>query len=239
MDYSPEQIAHLNSDYSLLLSRYRGILLKLSRFSAFLKKTESQEYVFHGVCRRYGVMFQCVENIFSTYPLNRDIHNLLTEKELDSLTINLQAFCINTSGVLDNLAWIYVLENGFKCHERQVAFFSFVNPKKDSDIRFPKPFCEHINAKITTWHDEYLKRYRDTLAHRIPLYVPPYATRNGKEAIREIVNCFAESRLKDSQIIPFHAQTIADFITIEEVVVKYLEFVWKGYNGWNYSHGGG
>ena len=26
---------------------------------------------------------------------------------------------------------------------------------------------------ITTWHEDYLKGYRDALAHRIPIYVPP------------------------------------------------------------------
>ena len=33
---------------------------------------------------------------------------------------------------------------------------------------------DYLNAeRMKKWHDEYLKNYRDALAHRIPLYVPP------------------------------------------------------------------
>lgn len=234
MDYTPEQVNNLNGEFRLIFSRYTNILMKMSSFCNHLKKMESKEFVFHGVCRRYGLMCQCVGNVFSKYPLDRDVHELFDETELDYLTINIQSFCINTSGILDNLAWVYVLENELEVDfENQVGFFKFVNPK--NKIKFPESFCDYVSPKIISWHDTYLKRYRDTLAHRIPLYVPPYAVRKGNESVREIVNCFAESRLKDSQAIPFHAQMITDFKTIEEVVEKSLELIWDGHNGWRYS----
>jgi hypothetical protein len=47
---------------------------------------------------------------------------------------------------------------------------------------------------IASWHDEYLKNYRDALAHRIPLYIPParFTDAEGvrhKELEQEIADC--------------------------------------------------
>ena len=38
----------------------------------------------------------------------------------------------------------------------------------------PEPLREYLRSDmIKDWHSRYLKGYRDALAHRIPLYIPP------------------------------------------------------------------
>lgn len=72
-------------------------------------------------------------------------------------------------GVPDNLAWVYVLEKGLTLNPTQIGLF-----KKTTQEYLPQEICTYLASKeIKRWHQEYAKNYRDALAHRIPLYVPP------------------------------------------------------------------
>jgi hypothetical protein len=102
------------------------------------------------------------------------------------------------------------------------------------------------NQKISAWHQTYAKDYRDSLAHRIPLYVPPAlmtdddhrafneADRNLWEAIKrrdqvEIDRLekekdnigapafFVVHAFGDAAPIRFHPQMLADAMTIYDL----------------------
>ena len=74
---------------------------------------------------------------------------------------------INIHGVPDNLAWTYLLERGIRLTPWQIGLFV-----PDTRSHLPPEILTYLK-KITVWHDEYAKNYRDALAHRIPPYVAP------------------------------------------------------------------
>jgi len=73
-------------------------------------------------------------------------------------------------GAIDNLAWVWVHERGLdtKIHRNRVGF-----REKHTEVRtsFSQDFQDYLR-KLDPWLT-YLVEYRDALAHRIPLYIPP------------------------------------------------------------------
>jgi len=96
---------------------------------------------------------------------------------LTDLEINLHAFFVNISGLFDNLAWVFVIENGLvgsskegKLTKKDIGLFS-----KKTQSHFPVNIRAFLNSEhITKWYTEYSKNYRDALAHRIPMYIRPF-----------------------------------------------------------------
>jgi hypothetical protein len=114
-------------------------------------------------------------------------------------------------------------------------------------------FRHYLNSEhMKKWYEEYLKNYRDALSHRIPLYVPPKTLTpeqesQVKQVENKIADCYKSCDLdmieklrkeqdgigdicffirhgfSESKSIVLHAQLIADFHTIEEIVEKYCE----------------
>jgi len=83
---------------------------------------------------------------------------------------------INISGVFDNLGWVFVYERDLfgkakdgKIDRNGVGLFI----KKTQDKLKPELRAYLDSNPIKSWHEDYSKKYRDSLAHRIPLYVPP------------------------------------------------------------------
>jgi hypothetical protein len=105
---------------------------------------------------------------------------------------------------------------------------------------------------IRDWYEQYAKNYRDTLAHRIPPYVPPAALNEeqrrryanlddekaalsyGKNPQRIIEIQYEQASLgtssplfihsfsEEAKPLYLHPQLIADFRTIEEIVYQAL-----------------
>ncbi|MDG1153946.1 MAG: hypothetical protein P8N25_03700, partial [Alphaproteobacteria bacterium] len=78
------------------------------------------------------------------------------------------AFYINIYGVLDNLTHLYICEKGVKD-------INNINIGLNKD-KTKKHFSENINTALENKKDwlEYIKYFRNALAHRIAPYVPPY-----------------------------------------------------------------
>ena len=239
-----EDIKNINSDLSTLKERYLSLVSKISELSKNLKVEKAKEYLFHGVLRRLNVIERCVENIYSTFPLERK--ELLSDDELKDVDINLHAFFVNIFGLLDNLAWVLVYEKRLKIDKQNVGLYK-------TQTYFAKPFRDYLNLdRIKKWHDEYLKNYRDALSHRIPLYVPPKALTSEEriqtELIEEQLNDGIRSRdysaidnlhdkeekigspspffihsisEEESKYVVLHAQVITDFKTVEEIVENF------------------
>jgi hypothetical protein len=175
---------------------------------------------------------------------------------LTDININLHAFYINISGILDNLAWVFVCEKDLggnptdgKIDKKGVGLFH-----KNTQAHLGPKIKEYLQSDSTqAWHAGYLKNFRDALAHRIPLYVPPVAlndeeTDEYKLLQRQLMDfssieiilqhdeiweklgllgraCpfFAHSFREESRPIFLHAQVIADFMTIDEIVKMFCD----------------
>lgn len=258
MKYSQEQAAEIQQGYKEVLQELEALTKSLVRDSPpLLSVKRAQEYLDHGVCRRFRIIQRCIQNIFSVFPPDRT--RLLNEQERSDVEINLHAFVINLYGVSDNLAWIYLLENGIALKPSRVGLFN-----RETQKYLPPEVRDYLRSKtIKEWHGKYAKDYRDALAHRIPLYVPPWTctpaqgdryreleamisaeiTKHNfaqvekltdeQDALRSICRTFLHSFSDDHAFPPvyFHPQVIADARTAMEIVHVVRPHLLKGPDG--------
>lgn len=146
--------------------------------SALATNDRAKEHLRSGVGRRLRVLHRALSNMFELFPpsavepIDRDA--------LDDAQINLHAFIMNLYGLFDNLAWAFVLHHDLMStigDRRKVGFFLTTTK------RFFPPALRSFadDAKVNTWHGEYLKNFRDALAHRIAPYIPPSTYSNADE----------------------------------------------------------
>ncbi len=170
--YSDASTRDISEKYQNIYPVCFQLMSKLFSMREQLSDEKAIEYLTHGASRRLSILARCIENVFTIFPIDRT--SLLTKEELRDLDINLHAFFVNVSGLLDNLAWVFVYENNLldnndkkKFGKNDVGLFM----KKTQNL-LPDEFKKYIET-LTKWHSKYSKNYRDALAHRVPLYVPP------------------------------------------------------------------
>jgi hypothetical protein len=148
--------------------QYIEIATNSSTFMSKLREEESKELFQQGFWRRLGRVKESIFNIYKIYPFYK-YPKLLTERQLRNLEINLESHIINFSGCLDNLALIWNSEKKTTQNKMDVSFFKdkFMSKSKLSDN-----FKKLLEKYKKNLHSEYLKGFRDGLAHRIPLYIP-------------------------------------------------------------------
>lgn len=242
--YSDESMKKIQEEY---VKVEKSVAATLEQFvtKKFLSE-RAKEYAHHGLSRRLGVLQRSIRNVFNIIPPNMD--RIPTREETLDSTINVQAFIINVFGCRDNLAWILVEEkkivgdDGKPLDRHQVGF-----SKKCVEVRksLSKESVAYIDS-LGEWAKG-MGDYRDSLAHRIPLYIPPYTVsdENAAEyhAIEQAMNkAFAErnyverERLAEEQLklvrftpwiqgsfgektppIVIHAQMIADSNLVVEL----------------------
>lgn len=109
-------------------------------------------------------------------------------------------------------------------------------------------------SKIRTWYCEYAKNFRDALAHRIPPYVPPSGLNKRDQKrfkklseslgalskqgyserysviMDELVSLgkaspfYVHSFSEKARLVYLHPQVIADFMTLEELILKVIKY---------------
>lgn len=175
MQYDEQALKSIAEKYAEVGRIYDQLALRLSSMLSSICGAKAREYLTQGVGRRLSILTRCIHNIFNIFPIGRTKH--LTLEELADVDINLHAFFVNLSGLLDNLGWVFVYENDLfgsskegKLGKNDIGLF---NIKTQS--RLPDDFRTYLNTeRIKRWYSEYSKNYRDALAHRIPAYVPPF-----------------------------------------------------------------
>lgn len=179
--YTEKNLTEIQSAHVELCEKLHGLNGRLlALLSPKLEQYHAREYLDHGLCRRLKIIRKCLGNIFQIFPPDRK--HKLSDEELDNVQINLHTFLINIYGALENIAWIYALEN--KIHsllELPVKIGLFKKELKPFLNNELKTYL-HSN-RIKAWFTDYAKNYRDALAHRIPPYVPPVSL-NPNEAER-------------------------------------------------------
>jgi hypothetical protein len=129
-----------------------------------------KEHLKYGVGRRFHLMGYALRNIYKIFPPGRARN--LGPQELADVQLNLHAFVINISGSFDNMAWAFVLRHELLAQigrRQQVGMFL-----KATRRFLPKSILDKLDTtEAIAWQRTYLTDYRDALAHRIPLYLPP------------------------------------------------------------------
>lgn len=208
---------------------------------------KAKEYAHHGFARRIQTVARCIENAFRIVPPGAV--KIPSKARLHDAQINIQAAIGNTYGCVDNLAWVWVYEQGLaeSLDRRQIGLRK--HHKKVRDSLSPE-FRTYLNT-LDGWFD-YLVDYRDAFAHRIPMYIPPGGVRpkdhdkareleERKTAALNALNGYEYERLDTEQAklfvfqplichsytempapFAFHPQLLCDFLTIEELGLKML-----------------
>lgn len=247
MYFSAEALQQMSAAREEIGGKYEDLLMKY--VSLPLKNATAREYATQGFPRRLGVMAVCIHKVFSTLPPEKE--EIPSRAQIFDATINLQAFLMNSFGCIDNLARIWV-------HEKPVTT-ARGKPLPKGEIglavhqaRVRSSLSHEFQAYLETL-DEWLTfigNFRHALAHRIPLYIPPYAIRpDDEDAYKKFEEQMAEAsrngelaeyerlaaeQQKLARFIPwmhhsyteggkpavFHPQLLADFHTIETLGLK-------------------
>jgi hypothetical protein len=179
MTFSLDQIENLTERKNKQEAKWIEVQTAYLKWN--LSNKDAREYLEHGFLRRLGTIARCIQNIFAICPLDLD-RKLSREEEID-LRIQLQSHIWNVFGCLDNLAWIWVYEKNVTGKKGEIPRRNVGLVKKCETVRksLPPIVLEYLEE-----HDDWLgelENLRHALAHRIPLYVPPFAL-TSQEAFR-------------------------------------------------------
>jgi hypothetical protein len=247
MFFAEQVLKEMAEARNAIRGKYENLLMKFVTLP--LKDATAKEYATQGYPRRLGIMAHCIHQVFETIPPDKD--EIPSKEQIFDATISIQAFLINAFGCIDNLARIWI-------HEKPVTTTKG-KPLPRGEIGL---FVHHtrVRGSLSQGFREYLKtldewltfmgNFRHALAHRIPLYIPPYAIRPVDEsAYKEIETKMTEAsrrgelaeyerleveQKKLARFMPwmhhsylekatpavFHPQLLADFHTVEELGLK-------------------
>jgi hypothetical protein len=248
--FSQKQIVELDESRRELPGQYLKLLLHFQ--ARTYKSPRAKEYAFHGFGRRLGILLRAIDRVFTILPPERE--DIPERDEVEDATIAIQAFVMNIVGCLDNLAWILVKERGVKANngaELSPKAVGLWKIHKEVRASMSPKFREYLDSR-EPWF-EATKNFRDALAHRIPLYIPPYVVRrenldestrldqqanaallrgDSKEndRLREYQQSLGQFRpwmthspTEQAPTIIFHGQLLSDYATIDELGWKILE----------------
>lgn len=248
MEFSDVQLSQLREEFAGV---YDGLLRVHHEFAKYVfKNVETHEYVFHGLLRRMDIMHRCIQNVYALCQ-PEGVQGLGRDGVVDA-TINVQCFVFNTYGCIDNAAWIFVKETG-------------IHVGKNSQVSFDKPEIKsHMSSAFLKYFQglhmwlKYLKDFRHAMAHRIPLYIPPFCLddceaeqfvgiqgkidadisggvysavdelQGQQDKLGRFVPVFAQSFKDESRCVVFHAQVIAYWNTVVELSLKLLDELRSG-----------
>lgn len=227
------KLIDINSEYTDAAQKWMSLPLNES----------AKNYAIYGFMRRLKTLRSCIQRIYEICPPDCE---WLDSEDKNNVEIFLHAFVVNTYGAMDNLAHVLNFQLGLGLDRRKIGFF----PSQKFSL-FIELLSESIQEKIriykaSGWED-YLLSYRHSLAHRIPLYIPPHYVTNENteryqalesekneliisakfdeaekidEQIKKLVR-FEPTMLHDlneeGKVMFFHAQIIADWNTIYEL----------------------
>lgn len=239
--YTPDAIAQLYGRLSKIQPDFDELRL---RFLTRSYRTEpAKEFTTHGFLRRVSMLEHCIDRIFQTCPPE----SKESPENLSDTTLFIQAFIFNLFGALDNLAWIWVSERGVTKPDGEELSRGMVGfgPKCKFVRRSLSPEFRAYLESIKGWFDE-IEGFRHGLAHRIPLYVPPYvvprANHERFDELQDQINAaIASRRHKDydrlsaeqnalghfspvmkhsytdsKTALAFHSQILHDWVTLRE-----------------------
>lgn len=248
--YSTEQLADITGSMSHAIKEANNLRLRIVAHT--FRTPLGQEFALQGLLRRMRTLKRCISNVFELFPPTQAAP-LPVDKREDA-EINLQSFVFNTAGCLDNLAWIWVHEMDVRGKNGKAFSYNQVGLGRS---------CTSLRATLSGSLQVYLSSidgwfrqqedYRHSLAHRIPLYLPPYfiapgdvdlhysldvqansAARVGNQAEYDRLSAeqrelgIAGSLMRHdprSRPVIVHAMLIADFRTVSEIGTRFMHSI--------------
>jgi hypothetical protein len=219
------------------------------------KNERAGEHATHGFSRRLGTLVRAIDQVFKILPPERE--DIPKRDEVVDATIAIQSFVLNVFGCLDNLAWIWVHEKevkdkgGKELDAKKVGIGGRVVRRS-----FTNEFRAYVDSR-QEWF-EFLKDFRDSLAHRIPLYIPPFIVspetideynrlekavgeafqkgdveaydrlRAEQEKLGRFRPWMTHSRFEEAPSVVFHTQMLSDYVTVDEFGRTMLEELDRG-----------
>ena len=128
-----------------------------------------------------ATLVHCIERVFRLIPPQQE--ELPDESDVIDVTVNIQAFVFNVFGALDNLARIWVAERKLtKVSGAELSPGQIGLGKGYRLIRNPlSQATRDYLVGLDPWVED-IQDFRHALAHRIPLYVPPYIVPDDRQA---------------------------------------------------------
>jgi hypothetical protein len=185
MMYTENQLAQLHAGFPEVTAQLQDLqLATVTQARTATADPDVRKYLNHGVGRRLGILRKALEEIYRLFPPEQPTP--LPRDDLLVTQIHLQAFILNVSGVFDNWAWAFVhRHNLFEAigDRRRVGMFLGA-----TQVFLPPVLREYVQQpQVSSWHDTYQKGYRDALAHRIPVYIPPARWTDAEAARYEVL----------------------------------------------------
>jgi hypothetical protein len=245
--FSEQRVAELTQGCAEARRQYRELSERF--FLREYKTDRGAEFAKHGLCRRMETLIHIIENVFDI--LSPDLDVIPDRDDVVSATIGIQAFTLNAFGCLDNIAWIWVHERGVKGEGGvELEPIEVGLGKKYVRKSLTDGFRKLIDSR-QGWLGN-LVDFRDSLAHRIPLFIPPYVVpepnqdkyrelesqmfgepgRNPVEyerlkaeqkALCQFVPGMMHSIFEKSPQVEFHSQLLNDYVTLDEYARTLLE----------------
>lgn len=250
MYFTRQALADLRREVATVPAKQAALQERYLRH-AFAEE-RAKEFAHHGFVRRLKTLARCIENVFALIPpeciepVDREIRN--------DAEINIQASVFNVFAAADNLAWIWVVEKRVRRADGTELPEAWVGLRRGNrTVRSALPVGLRTTIeRFDNWFDV-VDNYRHALAHRIPLYIPPYNVDPANEAAYTQLEmrknlALAEGNLADhdraraeqrrmeffrpwmlhsfgegARPLVFHPQILANFNTIEELGRELLD----------------
>jgi hypothetical protein len=246
--YGKKALDVLEEEFATMQTRRRRIVETLLNYQ--FTNARAEEYARHGVGRRISTVARCIHNVFVLLPPS--LETIPTMDETHDALIQLQTHIINVFGCVDNLSWMWVLETDLKAPDGTDLDRREIGLRTHHRIvlaSLSKEFRDFLTS-IKEWFT-YLEDYRHALAHRIPLYVPPFVIDRKNEArfqelarlkmetIKEgslakyqkldkeldslrLFRPFITHSWSEARPMAFHQQVLTDFKTIDVLTNKMI-----------------
>ncbi|MBI2241486.1 MAG: hypothetical protein HYU59_11885 [Magnetospirillum gryphiswaldense] len=250
MYFTAQQLDELRQEQAEVGRKCEALLERLLVYG--FRTEGGREHIHHGLARRLGTLTRCVEQVFALLP--PDLEAIPERAVVVDATVNIQAFVMNAFGFCENVAWVWVHERGVTRPDGRPLVESQVGlgPKYERVRQTLTPGFRVYLDRREPWF-AHLKHFRDALAHRIPLYIPPYTVcPNDADLFQALETASSQSllahdfdgyeRLQREQMalarfqpimthslttnvmpIVFHPQLLADFNTLEELAGVLLD----------------
>ncbi|MHB8885589.1 MAG: hypothetical protein ACYC5H_11025 [Methylovirgula sp.] len=178
MPYSEDGVDQLYKTLHLLKSK--RIALADKYLSYPFAHPRAAEHASHGFGRRISLLAAAARNVFDFLP--PEGAEIPSDQARINAELSLQAFILNVFGGIDNLAWVWFYETGLydvtpKIRDVHVG----LGPKY---VKLRQSFGSDFQTYLEGLQDWFqgMQGYRHALAHRIPLYIPPYTVPEKNQA---------------------------------------------------------
>jgi hypothetical protein len=171
MAYKPADVEILKTRYMKVVTGFHGVVGENLGQASKQSSKVVRDYLQYGVGRRLNIIQLSMRKIYELFPPCQD--EPLPEETIHEVQVYLQAFVINVSGIFDNWAWAFVFKHDLLEKIGGKLSVGMFLPRTQQCL--PASLRDYVTTEPRiSWHKKYMKDYRDALAHRIPLYVPPF-----------------------------------------------------------------